>query len=278
MTLKFPGTIGLDVSTDDYPLMSSSRQSDGFRMKLRRNFNIFFVDRCTSPSFLIHSPYELPGSYEINDLFEFGNGHDFEVLITPEIITTDEGLKSYDPMKRGCYFQGERKLKYFKYYTKNNCMFECRAEQFYVEPKLNCTPFFMVRSDEMDFCDYRREYLVRHQTQSLSVINDNCGCLDACDSIKYKVEVFAHDLVKSNDSTFEELEYSESTFHFKFKDTGVIPLLRYHPISFTDFLAQSGGMMGLFAGISALSIVELMYFMTIRWMVNFWRWMIIRNK
>jgi acid-sensing ion channel, other len=278
MTLEFPGTKGLNVSTDNYPLMSSSRPSEGLRMTLERNDDVFFVDRCTSPSFLIHSPYELPGSYDTNDLFEFGNGHDFEVLITPEIITTDEGLRSYDPEERGCFFQDERKLKYFKVYTKNNCMFECRAEQFYVKPKLNCTPFFMVRSDDMEFCDYRREYQVRHQTQSLSVENDNCGCLDACDSIKYQVEVFAHNLVKSNDSTFEELEYSESTFHFKFKDTSIIPLLRYHPISFTDFLAQSGGMLGLFAGISMLSIVELIYFMSIRWIIDMWRWMMKRNK
>jgi amiloride-sensitive sodium channel len=274
MTLKFPGAKGLNLSNEDYPLMASSRQERGLRLTLSRNQKVFYNNRCTSPSFLIHSPYELPGSYELIDLFEFGTGYDFEVLITPEIIKTDEDLKSYDPQERGCYFQGERKLKYFKVYTKNNCKFECRAEQFSKIPELNCTPYFMVRSDDMEFCDYRREYHVRQQTLFLLVHIDNefCGCLDACDSINFRTEVIAHNLVKTNESVHEKLAYFESTFHFKFKDTIIIPLRRYQPITFTDFLAQSGGTMGLFAGISALSIIELFYFLTIRWITNLSRW------
>jgi hypothetical protein len=31
-------------------------------------------------------------------------------------------------------------------------------------------------------------------------------------------------------------------------------------------------MWGLFAGISMLSLVELIYFITSRWTVNLWRW------
>jgi acid-sensing ion channel, other len=273
MTLKFPGAKGLNLSIEDYPLMTSSRQEKGLRMTLSRNEKVYFVNRCTSPSFLVHSPYELPGSYELFELFEFGTGYDFEVLITPEIIKTDEDLKSYDPQKRGCYFQGERMLKYFKVYTKNNCIFECRAEQFFKVPELNCTPYFMVRSDDMEFCDYRREYRVRQQMLFLFLDDYNlCGCLDACDSIQYRTEVLAHNLVRTNESVGDFLAYYHTTFHFKFKDVDVIPLRRYRQMTFSDFLAQSGGMMGLFAGISALSIIEMFYFLTLRWMTNLCRW------
>jgi hypothetical protein len=31
-------------------------------------------------------------------------------------------------------------------------------------------------------------------------------------------------------------------------------------------------MMGLFAGISVLSVIELLYFLTLRWMVDLCRW------
>jgi hypothetical protein len=62
--------------------------------------------------------------------------------------------------------------------------------------------------------------------------------------------------------------------HFKFKDLLIATLRRYQPFTFTEFLAQSGGMMDLFAGISALSIIELCYFMTLRWALDFGQWLV----
>jgi hypothetical protein len=93
-------------------------------------------------------------------------------------------------------------------------------------------------------------------------------------SIKYKVEINTQHF-KTSVVNFSELErfiYREAVFEFKFKDVDVVPLRRYQPFTVSEFLAQSGGMMGLFAGISALSIIELFYFLTLRLFVNFWRW------
>jgi acid-sensing ion channel, other len=240
-------------------------------------------DVCKPPSFLIHSPFELPGSYELNEIIEFGYSHDIDVFITPEVIRTDADLRSYEPEKRGCYFEGEKKLKYFKVYTKRNCEFECLAENLHSSPKLNCTPYYMVRTESMDHCDYRHEYNVGMQTflisKGFSKTAKKCSCLDACDSIKYNFEVVANKLVIEANSVFDErYETTTATFRFKFKDVDVVPLLRYQPFTFTEFLAQSGGMLGLFAGISALSIIELFYFMSLRWMVNLWRWMLQRSN
>jgi acid-sensing ion channel, other len=105
---------------------------------------------------------------------------------------------------------------------------------------------------------------------------DACECLDECDSINYKTEVVAHSLKTSINSTGnpDTESYFESEIEFKFKDVDIVPLRRYRQMTFTDFLAQSGGMMGLFAGISVLSIIEVFYFMTLRWMVNLWRWIL----
>jgi amiloride-sensitive sodium channel len=106
----------------------------------------------------------------------------------------------------------------------------------------------------------------------------NCECLDACDSIKYDVQIIAHTVKEYNETLDRNQAYTDVTLNFKFKDIDIVPLRRYLPFTFTDFLAQSGGMLGLFAGISVLSLVELMYFMTIRWMVNLWRWKKRRNN
>jgi acid-sensing ion channel, other len=233
-----------------------------------RNERLNYYDTCTSPSFLVHSPYELPGSFDSLERFSFQFGHDLQVLITPEIIKTDENLRSLDTKKRGCYFEGEKKLEYFKVYTRRNCEFECFSKTMWRYPTLNCTPYFAVRDQSMDVCDYRVEMRSRQQTFLALRDKDKCGCLDECDSIKYNVEVIANHL---SNSSLTEIE-------FKFKDVDVFPLRRCQPFTFSEFLAQSGGMMELFAGISMLSIFELFYFMTLRWVVNLWWWIAYKWK
>jgi acid-sensing ion channel, other len=278
MTLKFPNKRGIALNPDDYPIMATSGQ--GLQISLATNEDIFYLDYCNQPSFLVHSPFELPGSYELLEMVEFGFNYDFDVLITPEVIKTDPDLISYTPEKRGCYFEGEKKLKYFKVYTRRNCEFECLADNLHNNPKLNCTPFFMVREDSMDHCDYRYEYRIGMETflmlRGISKSSKKCTCYEACDSINYNVQIIAHKLESTNKTIHERFASSRSTLNFIIKDVDVVPLFRYQPFTFTEFLAQSGGMMGLFAGISALSIIELFYFMTLRWMVNLWRW--IANK
>jgi Amiloride-sensitive sodium channel len=45
-----------------------------------------------------------------------------------------------------------------------------------------------------------------------------------------------------------------------FKDPEFIPLRRFRQFTFVDFLSYVGGLLGLFAGISALSFFEVFYF------------------
>jgi hypothetical protein len=100
--------------------------------------------------------------------------------------------------------------------------------------------------------------------------------LDECNFIRYRTEIIAHKTPLS-ESSHTSIHFDfDFMIEFKFKDIDVFPQRRYHQMTFSDFLAQSGGVVGLFAGISALSIIELFYFMTLRWMVNLQRW--IRNR
>jgi Amiloride-sensitive sodium channel len=61
------------------------------------------------------------------------------------------------------------------------------------------------------------------------------------------------------------------TITFKFKDTTFLPMTRYEEFGIRDFLCFIGGLLGLFAGISVLSLVELFYFFTLRPLSNFLR-------
>jgi acid-sensing ion channel, other len=210
----------LDSSTDD---------QNGLKIYLKYD-EIYKHDVRKYLSFMVHSPYELPGSYEIIDIYDFDYDFDLKVLITPEIFRTDENLRSYEPKERGCYFSDEKKLKYFKIYTKRNCEFECFSENMKNDPILNCTPYFAVRDATSKVCDYRHEYHSRQQ--SFYALRDlaKCGCLDECNSIRYKVEIISY--ILKNDT--------ETMMEFMFKDIDVVPLRRYQPLTFSDFLAQSG--------------------------------------
>lgn len=57
-----------------------------------------------------------------------------------------------------------------------------------------------------------------------------------------------------------------------FKESDFMALQRSEMYGVTDFLANCGGLLGLFMGFSFLSLVEIFYFMTLR------IWCKIRNK
>lgn len=47
------------------------------------------------------------------------------ISIKPQMIRTNERLRSFEPLDRNCYFQGEKDLLYFKNYNQKNCEYEC---------------------------------------------------------------------------------------------------------------------------------------------------------
>lgn len=49
------------------------------------------------------------------------------IVITPTITTTSDALNTYEPEQRGCYFNSERRLRFFQTYTQSNCETECFA-------------------------------------------------------------------------------------------------------------------------------------------------------
>ena len=69
------------------------------------------------------------------------------------------------------------------------------------------------------------------------------------------------------------ISYSNSALYYKKntrepKSCSIVYMLAYvHCLSFILFLANIGGLMGLCLGFSLLSVVELIYFFTLRWCV-----------
>lgn len=72
----------------------------------------------------------------------------------PSVIRSDDSLKMLKPTERMCYFEGEKKLQFFKTYTKHNCDIEflpILPRQLYSE-LCNCVPFNFPRDSITRLC------------------------------------------------------------------------------------------------------------------------------
>lgn len=67
-----------------------------------------------------------------------------------------------------------------------------------------------------------------------------------------------------NDTSKLYTELVTSEFRVLFKDRDFFPLIRRKQLSGIDYLSYIGGLLGLFAGISVLSIMEIFYFSVIK--------------
>ncbi|XP_055294959.1 pickpocket protein 28-like [Sitodiplosis mosellana] len=204
-------------------------------------------------------------------------GEDSQMLISSKLTTTSDGLRRYAPHQRQCYYNSERPLTFFKQYSEQNCMAECMAT--YIKDKCGCVKFSMPRENSTRICgrdklDCYRKNTLQFRLDRVVYSNSTCDCLPACISIEYNVEI---DRVKFNTTAANKVSGLESGIHqtrlsISFNDR-VETVKRVELYTFSDFLAICGGLLGLFLGISALSIIELVYYFTLRWF-----WIVRRSR
>lgn len=257
-----------ELNHDLYP----GGEQNSLTVKLHKSGTSIF-DICWHNSFIVHSPFEHPLSYKDYEFCEFGYGMELDVLITPEVIVSDEYLKRYTKEARHCVFNvGEVDMSYYKVYSQKNCEMECLASRAIEE--CGCVPYYFVTDGNTPVCSINETKCVRYW-EFWNIQRDErfgteilCNCLPSCDSVKYNIEVIPKKL--SNVSS------NEIVIRFKFKDSEYTPLRRYQQFTFIDFVSQSGGILGLFAGVSLLTVVELFYLLFIRGISNVMRIMTMK--
>lgn len=140
---------------------------------------------CVDASFVLHSPFELLHSFDLTDFCEFDYQKEITVSIIPEVIYTDDSLRSLAPEDRNCFFDDEKELEFFKTYSKVNCEMECMTR--IALNNCNCTPYFAVRDDTMPLCGLDDSKRIKWETTPDKLLN--CGCLERCNSISYRFEI-----------------------------------------------------------------------------------------
>lgn len=111
------------------------------------------------------------------------------ISIKPNVITTSQGLRNYSPEKRGCLFQSERKLQFFRLYSKEKCELECYTN--YMKNMCGCVIFSQPGSKDTRICtmtDVLCSFIAMTKF-SIDFKLRECNCLPDCTSIEYDTEV-----------------------------------------------------------------------------------------
>lgn len=88
---------------------------------------------------MIHRPDEIPQTSK--NFFHIPTKSNVLMSIRPNMLTTAPKLIHYSPDQRQCYFNTERKLRFFRYYNQRNCELECLAN--FTKSECGCVHFAM---------------------------------------------------------------------------------------------------------------------------------------
>lgn len=224
----------------------------------------------------LHRPGEVARTS--NHFINIPFNHQTTISVKPMLITSNDLLDSYESSKRQCYYE-ERQLKYFKIYTQSNCELECLTE--YVLRECKCVKFSMPHEKDTKICAFNEvtcyhkaesDWLLEELKNSIEKNSTNhhfCNCLPSCTSLEYEAEVSQTDFNSTeyfkvagiSVNHYQEVDASVSIY---FKDDHFISIKRTELFGITDFLANIGGLLGLFMGFSILSMVEIFYHFTLR--------------
>lgn len=90
---------------------------------------------------IIHSPEELP--YRSGHHYFHGRHEGAFIDVVTEKKKIDEVMESWTPEQRNCFMEHEKKLKFYKIYTKANCEHECLSHAML--RACSCVPFYIIR-------------------------------------------------------------------------------------------------------------------------------------
>lgn len=184
------------ISSEVYPLQARVDQAGLTIVLQKSSLNPDDWKKCFEKTLVIHPSTVLPSSFKRSDFRKIQYGMTYDVEITPEITQSDKDLRNIKPAKRLCYFEGEKKLKYFKFYTQRNCELECLSR--YTLWACDCVAWYMIRNSTMPICVYRKVDLVLRSCVSKSVdfafdsdkfpfnVKKFCKCYPACNEFTYR--------------------------------------------------------------------------------------------
>ncbi|XP_045487114.1 pickpocket protein 28-like [Pieris rapae] len=266
-----------DAPHDGFPWKPQGIGTDhGLTLILDANIGEYYCASTKSVGFkiLLHNPTETPNIAKLGEIY--GPGIEARVAVKPRILDAQPALKYIDVSKRFCLFSSERNLGFYRTYTFKNCQMECEARRMleickcvlYYMPK-NKTTRICGKADAKCYSDIWK-YFPKNKDQSCE------DCLPSCTEISYLERLstaplnknliinYAQSLQMSRNMTSEYFTANMLVIHFYFEDKTFLRFTKGEIFGLTEFLSNTGGLLGLCMGFSMMSVVELLYFLTLR--------------
>ncbi|KAF2903797.1 hypothetical protein ILUMI_02374 [Ignelater luminosus] len=249
----------------------------------------------------LHHPGEIPRVKQ--KYLRVPLDHSIVASIKPNMMTTADGLVSYKPEDRQCYFSSEKSLKFFNSYNQQNCLLECLTD--FCLDYCGCVAFQMPRENSTPICgainlgcteqakakflESEVAYKIQHSGKNSKnkdephekSASEKCNCLPSCASLDFdldssqsawdwkeylKVESQTSKWNAKETRTFNNSHFSRLVLFFK--EMQFMTSERNELYGQTEFFANCGGLLGLCMGFSVISAFEIVYYLTLRIVCN----------
>jgi amiloride-sensitive sodium channel len=131
--------------------------------------------------FIFHLPNEIPTFFHQFNFIDLYYSKRFTISAKSHRMSQE--LRKFSANVRECYFEDERKLKFFKSYTKTLCEYECVTN--YTLKACGCVKFNMPRTNSTPVCDIDKISCYRNASLTLNNELTACNCLATCNDIQY---------------------------------------------------------------------------------------------
>ncbi|KAL7744948.1 hypothetical protein ACLKA6_007220 [Drosophila palustris] len=249
-------TVVLNASTAEYYCTKS--MSNGFKV-------------------LVHNPAELPKVSNYG--FIVTSGREARIPIEPVYEDATPSIRSIKKSVRRCLFSDENDLTYYRTYSRKNCELECEAKLLLRD--CSCVLYYLPRIDPAarvcgpndNNCTNRVQTEIESSKTELSCEN----CWPGCFELTYRTTLSTSMIVsgpsyQSGEDLPEDLfnaingsvNNELSILHFYYVSNSFRSTTKSEMFGFTEFLSNTGGLLGLFMGFSIFSVIEIFYYVTVR--------------
>lgn len=191
------------------------------------------------------------------------------INVKPEMMTTALELAKYSVETRQCYFNSDRSLRFFKYYSQSNCEFECLTN--FTLLACDCVRVTMPRDNTTRICQQqdrqcadkssrlfraksldnveewkKSERFIMFEFDSEKVeplMRFSCNCLPSCVSLNYEITTLP---LLLDDRHLNEANSAsrESKVLIHFENAHFLKTKRSEIYGWGDFIANCGGLLG----------------------------------
>ncbi|RZF39057.1 hypothetical protein LSTR_LSTR006594 [Laodelphax striatellus] len=217
--------------------------------------------------FAIHNPWDVPSPYmRWHHIVTF---KDLVINIDPQQtiqypIDDDLAYKIFPSTQ--CHSTTGKELRFFEYYTRQNCLLECFMEKALKE--CGCVLLYMPHNATTRICsDDGETYCVRKVTlrDYYDVTDKNsvytCDCLPSCNDTEYKVMSIETQIKNYEDP--KDLVIRSNHIHIYFRDSLFHPKIRTRTFSSIDLIDNTIYYFDMFLGISLFTIIEIFYYIVL---------------